>query len=264
MWRVPDLVHLSETDFVGSLKLGLNHDVHFLRWTLNSSTSLPRHAQFSSYIETDESDEEEFISTFKAHFDLSSSPIHALIIAHEESFEIEESRPNTTIRSIDPTTFELNWCTPFEQNMLAMGVYEPLNLLVMIGNGHTSRYINLIDIKTGAVCRRDEMNMDNDVSKIHISSQGELVATNREGAVTVMRISDITEHGYATVLANTTGKFAVSRISCPNPALAAGEVQKDDTRMEVKYWMQGASLLGDGMVLLGDHDSIRYVIASWR
>lgn len=144
-----------------------------------------------------------------------------------------------------------------------MGVYEPLGLLVMIGSSQCARYLNLIDLQTGAVRRKERIDEDVRIANGHITSRGELVTTGYAGEVVVMSLADILARGYKSVLADSTGHLSILRIPCPNPALAVGEVNKDELEVDIRNWVYGKPLFGDGILLMGDRHWIQFVIITW-
>ena len=265
-WSTPDAIRFSETEYVGQLQLGSNHDIHFFRWTSNNDEQLPRHGHYRAGLETDEEEAEHFCSWLKTNIDLSASPSGCFITAHEEGDCRDQYPPYTLLRSIDPITLELNWSTPVEHYSFGLYAYEPLGLLVMFGRDYDSCYLTAIDIRTGAIRRREKTGkISESVYELgHVSSKGEVVMTKSNGEMLIFSLSDFMEHGYPTCNGDDKGHISHILPFDPQAQVEVHTSVPQEGKQTREDWVPiGGSHFGDGVVLLRDQSWAQYAIVSW-
>ncbi|CAL1713923.1 unnamed protein product [Somion occarium] len=283
---VPNLIHLTEDTFIGSINLDSNHDVHLLRWS-SLSRQLPGHARFPSVVETSEEDEDDWASWLKDQLYIPSS--NTLIMVHEEALVADECFPHTPIRSVNVDTFEFNWCIPFELDVFNVRYDEDLNTVIMFGHDRDTFIIAAIDASTGAI--RRQVKTDVWINSLHanITCVGELVTSHLDGEVIIMKLSDFIEHGYPASSSSFEYSQAqddhiVLRIPPFDPASASddqnataneGHAEDKQTKRkggfrahfgkkgDVKDWVD-AAFFGDDRLVLRDVEGLRYAIVGWR
>ena len=273
-WEPPALVLLYSTQFIGAVALGTDCGVHLMRWDSDSGTNRPGHARFPPRLSVDANEEDNYTSILRSRIVL-SPPFNAFLMAHSEGLAVENSSPYTTLRSVDTSTLEVNWCNGHEQDLLSLEVHEELGMLLMFGRDQVTLYVTILDLRTGSILRREGGDISSGLVSVRVSLTRELILVKDNGSITILLLPDFVRYGYALTIDDSDGSEGSD---CNSDSSETSQLQTESRNQHVvasippldlnrtmaeNIWV-GSTSYGGSVLLIGDEQGARYYLFTWK
>ncbi|CAL1714851.1 unnamed protein product [Somion occarium] len=279
---LPTFIDLTEDYFTGAFG---NHDVQLVKWLSPSSQPVTTLLELPATRFLEDLPQAAMSSWLNDKLSIPSS--NSLILAHHEfPVDFVDLEPITAIRSVNPDTLELNWCSPIAHKTSFLRYNESLNVIVTFGEAsyvegegekpRTSVFV--VDAGTGAVRKQYQSFARCDTSP----SGNEIVEAFDDGRIHVVSLSTFLEFGFLSQEEADGGdnsdleKTAVLRGQAFYPELEPqsplnSKQRANERKAVARYTEQGKArpwvegmFVGEGFVLLKGSRSVGFVLVRWK
>lgn len=278
-YTLPTVFYFNEHYFIGGFG---QHAVQLVKWS--SEPSQPSALEVPGSRSADQISQQSWLND-KLYIPSSNS----LILAHHEfPFDFVDYAPITSIRSIDPDTLQLKWCSPVGHKTERLRYNGRLNVLISFGcagerdpNSNESpprTGIYILDAETGAV--RRQVCTD---TRCETSPSGEeFVIVYDDGRVVVVPLSSFIERGFPEESSATDDSppdpspHVTFRYPAFYPELEPetplnSKARTKERKTVEKYAESGQArpwvddlFVGNGIVLLKGAQKLGYVSIRWK